>query len=277
MKGRLDNRFRMHVVKTALKRRLFPNTRYVRSEAGVREVYGENYDRETNDFFMHNLQDTFINGKKALYPVVLHKRFLMESFADRLRPFSPSSILELGSGRGYNLMALAVLLPDVKEFQGIELTRSGVETAQRNRKNPSLSILAQMTGFSEREVGERLAGRLIDYREGSIRALPFSDKSYDAVFSNSVIEQIPRDYLQVFEEASRVAKKVGMFSEPFAEAQKGEPIKMMHLRNIDYFCASYTEIEKAGWTIFSYEPALIQKYVFNTGFLTAFPKEDRTR
>jgi len=97
--------------------------------------------------------------------------------------------------------------------------------------------------------------------------LPFSDSSFDAVFSNSVIEQIPKEYPKVFSECFRVARSVGIWSEPFAEAQGLNIFYRLYLKNIDYFRASYKEVLNSGWKFISFVVPDIQKKMFKTGFL----------
>ncbi|OHA20072.1 MAG: hypothetical protein A2836_02545 [Candidatus Taylorbacteria bacterium RIFCSPHIGHO2_01_FULL_45_63] len=268
MKKKSPYKFYYNVLRQALGQALSPNKHKVRSEDFVKAEYAKNYTRETNDDFMHKTYDVFINGTKALYPVIEYKKILLEMFARKLSSFAPKSLLELGSGRGFNILTLALLCPHIHTFRGIELTSEGVAMAKQNFANPPFEILTHLTGLSKEEITKRLSGRDIDFVEGSIRSLPFPSNSFDAVFSNSVIEQIPRDYQIVFSEAARVCRTVGVWSEPFFEAQNHHPFKLLYLRNIDYFRASYKEVEKAPWRIFQFETPAIQKYIFNTGFLT---------
>lgn len=260
-------KFYYHILRTALSYALFPNKKIKRQEMVVKDTYSQNYNVMSNEDFMYR-QERFLTSRRfVIWPVIKHKKFLMESFVQRLKKYNPKSILELGSGRGFNLLSLAVMMPELKVIRGVELTAEGVKTAKANIKNPSLKILSEITGLKEAEVAKRLFGRDIDVVEGSIRKLPFRDNEFDAVFSNSVIEQIPDDYLLVFGEAFRVAGKVGVWSEPFREAQNGNPFKLLYLKNIDYFRASYKEVGKVGWRIDDFSVPTDQKFVFSTGFL----------
>ena len=259
MRGKTN--FYYHVLRTALSRTLYPVKTVKRSERYVSRQYGANYQTETNKEFISSRHKVIVNGKVLLLSVAEHKRFLLTHFADLFKKFNPDSVLELGSGRGFNLLSLAALLPEVKIFKGIELTAEGVAVARENIANPPIDIVSRITGLSEDKVKRRLSGRDITVTEGSIRKLPFPDRSFDLVFSNSVIEQIPKDYLIVFQEAARVARRVGVFSEPFMEAQQNW-LDRLYLKNIDYFRASYKDISQAGWQIVSFEVPDIQKFVF---------------
>jgi len=272
MKDRFSYKFYYHILRRAISQTIRPGRRVKRSESFVKEEYTGNYGTETNYDFMYKRQDVFLDGRKALYPVIEYKKVMMRMFADKLSSFAPDSLLELGSGRGFNILTLAILCPSIRRIRGVELSPKGVLQAKENLKNPPVDILRHLTGLSPEEIRKRLAGRDIDFVEGSIRELPFKDGEFDAIYSNSVIEQIPNDYYKVFAEASRVAAKVGIFSEPFFEAQRYHPFKLLHLKNIDYFRASFWEVEKCGWKVFQYETPNLQKYVFATGMLTAVKK-----
>ena len=269
-------RFYYYTLRTALSHAVFPNKKKTREESSVKEQYSGNYSEETNETFMMKRRSMFLNGKHVPdFPVIEHKKILMKRFADVFTEFKPESLLELGSGRGFNILSLAVLCPDIKKMRGVELSPRGVETARMNFKNPPLALLSQLTSVSKEEVARRLAGRDIDFVEGSITKLPFENKSFDAVFSNSVIEQIPKEYPSVFSEALRVARKVGVWSEPFREAQRHHPMKLLFLKNTDHFRSSFKEVEKVGWRVRDFEISELQKFEFNTGFLTATPSGEK--
>ena len=250
-----------------------PQKQLSRKESFVKKEYEGNYARETNNDFMFKTQHAFLNGALCLYPVIEHKKAYMRMFADKFISHGITSLLELGSGRGFNILSIAVLCPEIKKLRGVELTAGGVATAKANFRNPPVEILRYITGLDEKTIRERLLGRDIDFVEGSITDIPFRDGEFDAVFSNSVIEQIPRDYDVVFREAYRVATKAGFFSEPFHEAQRKNIFKLLHLRNIDYFRAPYEDVKRAGWKVFQFEIPPLQKFVFNTGLLSCVKKD----
>lgn len=262
-------KFYYHIFRGTISRWFFVGKRFVRTESHVKDQYGQNYETETNHNFLFQKKKMLIDGKLAIWPVIEHKKFVLKKLSQKINAFSPESLLELGSGRGFNLLTLAVLLPNLKVIRGVELTPEGVRVAKENIISPPIEILSELIGFDQLEVRRRLLNRDIEVVEGSIRGLPFPDKTFDVVFSNSVIEQIPDDYLRVFRESFRVAIKGGVWSEPFREAQKNNLFKILYLGNIDYFRASYKTVSRAGWQIKDFEVPRIQKFVFNTGFLIA--------
>ncbi len=164
--------------------------------------------------------------------------------ADSLR--THDTVLELGSGVGVNILALSLLCPEVKHWEGIDLTAKGVEISSRNLSHPPVSLLSRMTGLSESEVSTQFDASKITFRQGSILELPYDDNSFDAVFSHEVFEQIPHDYRRGFKEAFRVTKRAGYFLEGFRESDRNL-FQFMHKMNVDYFRASVNELTRAGF------------------------------
>ncbi|OHA27746.1 MAG: hypothetical protein A3C08_03245 [Candidatus Taylorbacteria bacterium RIFCSPHIGHO2_02_FULL_47_18] len=238
--------------------------------AHVRAVYERNYVQESNHMFLHKKRKFYVRGKLLVLPVWEYKRFLLLRFAEIVKHFGAATVLELGSGRGLNLLALAVLVPYLKEACGIELSGEGVRAAEENVERPPFEELQLLTGVSREEIERRIRSVHFQFTEGSIIEPHCAPASVDVVFSNSVIEQLPRDYLNAFREARCAARLGSFFSEPFREAQRN-PFLLMYLRNIDYFRSSYREAEKAGWRVHSFEIPDMQKFDFNTGILVCKP------
>ena len=248
----------------------FFRERAARHSANVRAAYERNYSQESNHVFLHKKRRFYIHKKLTVLPVWAYKRFLLLRFAEIIKHFGAASVLELGSGRGLNLLALAVLAPSIKEARGIELSGEGVHAAEENVKRPPFEELQLLTDVSREEIERRIRSVHFQFTEGSITEPHFASASVDVAFSNSVIEQLPRDYLSTFREARRAARLGSFFSEPFREAQRN-PFLLMYLRNIDYFRSSYREAEKAGWSVYSFEVPALQKFEFNTGILICKP------
>ncbi len=163
-----------------------------------------------------------------------------------------TSVLELGSGNGINILALAVLHPEIKVWRGIDLTPQGIRAATWLLTHPPLAYLKFVTGLDEKVIGERLSNRDIQFQLGNMLTLPHADGSYDLAFTSQSIEQLPRDYLRAFREIRRVTKKYAIFLEEFREVQN--VFNRMHLKNVDYFCASFQELSDAGFRILKFEP-----------------------
>jgi hypothetical protein len=151
---------------------------------------------------------------------------------------------------------------------GVELSPVGTKISRDNFSFPPIEIIKEITGVEDEDyINKRIGSVSFSVREGSITEIPFPDNSFEAVFSNSVIEQIPREYMRAFSESFRVSKKIGVWSEPFVEAQGWNIFYRLYLRNIDYFSASYKNVLKCGWRFLSFTVPNMQKSLFNTGFL----------
>lgn len=120
-------------------------------------------------------------------------------------------ILEVGSGRGDNLVKLLQNNPDYS-FTGIERSPQGVARSREGNKN-------------------------ITFIEGDALKLPFEDNTFDIAFTIQVLEQIPiKQTAKAVLEMALVAK-YGIFIEQFREAQSVADLAW--LRYKDYFRDSY--------------------------------------
>lgn len=260
-------KFFYHIFRGMFSRLMHVRAHARRHPSAVRVAYDDNYTQESNDRFLFKKRHYFVRGVPQTLPVADYKKFLLACFAEIIQHFGAASVLELGSGRGFNLLSLALLVPRLREAHGIELSPEGVRVAEDNVRHPPLRELAYLTGLSEDAVARRIKEVRFSFVCGSITKEIVPPQSVDVVFSNSVIEQVPRDYPQVFRAAFHAARLGGFWSEPFREAQGWNLFYRLYLKNIDYFCASYREVEKAGWRIHSFEVPLLQKFQFNTGIL----------
>ena len=98
------------------------------------------------------------------------------------------TVLDLGSGAGFDAFLAAKKAGDSGKVIGIDMTEAMIEKAQAN---------AQKYGYQNTE-----------FRLGDIEELPVEDNSIDIIISNCVINLAP-DKDKVFSEAYRVLKKGG--------------------------------------------------------------------
>jgi SAM-dependent methyltransferase len=101
------------------------------------------------------------------------------------------TVLDLGSGAGYDLLLAADRVGATGKVIGIDMTDAMIEAARRN---------AARAGHDHVEV-----------RKGLIEALPVADASVDWVISNCVINLSP-DKPRVFAEIARVLRPGGRFA-----------------------------------------------------------------
>lgn len=101
------------------------------------------------------------------------------------------TVVDLGSGAGFDLLIAADKVGASGRVIGIDMTDDMMEVAEKNiRKSGHANV---------------------ELRKGFIEALPLEDSSVDWVISNCVINLSP-DKPQVFKEISRVLKPGGQFS-----------------------------------------------------------------
>lgn len=105
---------------------------------------------------------------------------------ERLRP--GETVLDLGSGAGFDAFLAARAVGASGRVIGVDMTEAMLERAREN---------AQHGGFAN-----------VEFRSGTIEALPVEDESVDVVLSNCVINLSPQKDL-VFREAFRVLRPGG--------------------------------------------------------------------
>jgi len=102
-----------------------------------------------------------------------------------------STVVDLGSGAGLDLLIAARKVGEEGKVIGIDMTEAMIEAARRNL--------------------EQAGAANVEVRKGLIEDLPVEDASVDWVISNCVINLSP-DKEQVFREIARVLKPGGRFS-----------------------------------------------------------------
>lgn len=211
------------------------------------------------------------DGRSVYFRTADSRKFFISYIHHTVASLRPETVLELGSGVGQNLLALAILHPEIKKFVGIELTEAGVRTAKIMLANPPIAELMYLTEKSEEVIRRRLKEASIEFIQGSLLALPFASNSFDFVFSCLVFEQIPTEYMKGFREAHRITNTHALFLEEFREAQN--IFQKMHLRNVDYFRARYTEILTTGFDLLRFEPLSLDTVIFAIGGLLCQKKK----
>lgn len=214
--------------------------------------------------FLYKPRPAFYHGDAAVIRGLDLQKQAIHEISEMIRAFRPVSVLELGAGNGINLLALAALHPEIKTWTGIDITESGPEAAGQMYRSPPLEELTYMIGLDQAEISQRIPYAVIDIRVGDMRTLPFADASFDFVFSHVAFEQLPRDHLVAFREARRICSGHACFIEEFREAQRSF-LQRIHLRNVDYFRASYRVVEEAGFTLLKFVPMPLQNMKLGCG------------
>ena len=240
-----------------------------RDQLFVSRIYDRLYGMSTNDWVKTK------NGSR--YKIELGKEILevngwflksvyVQMLAGLLDQMDCSSVLEVGSGRGDNLAALALENPDYK-FTGFERSPEGV-SAGRN-------LLKDFTNCAEIGEADPWWGkfnfkkspnrRAVDFVQGSALKMPFGDNAFDVAFTVLALEQMPYDYQKVLREMSRVTKKYCIFLEPFREASNLS--NLVNLSRRDYFRFSYKNFGRFGLEPVYFSSDHPQKLKYRTGLL----------
>ena len=129
---------------------------------------------------------------------------------------NPTTVLEVGSGMGVNLLILANRFPTIR-FTGVEPTENGHATAEQVKTWDALPDIAK--NFSPLPLGSETAHNEIQFLRASAAALPFAKDAFDLTFTVQALEQMEAIRHQALSEIARVSKHTAMF-EPFADFNK---------------------------------------------------------
>jgi ubiquinone/menaquinone biosynthesis C-methylase UbiE len=174
-----------------------------------------------------------VGGTPLMHGVLIGK------ILERLRP---RTVLEVGSGYGANLFALAAAFPDVK-FTGVELTPSGVAKAQSIVAEPSLPEAARR--YSALPVRDETAYRRIEFVQGNAAKLPFADNQFDLVFLRQALEQMESVREAAMREIARVARHHVLLIEMLADFNQ-DPHRRTYIRATDLITLGTADLPRFG-------------------------------
>lgn len=222
----------------------FFGARISRTEEFIKKEYCEVWTKKQQKLYDFSLASTpvEINGRILFQTALEDRRLQLEEFAKIISNTQPKTVLELGAGSGLNLICLALLFPHIK-FTGVELTEEGRGAFESLLANPPIKVIQYLIGSFSGPIPE------VDFHVGNMLSLPYQDKSFDLVYSNMSIEQLPRDYIQAFKEAKRVTRDWCVFNEGFADFQNF--FQKLQRKKLDYFLGNTISLQRLGFKIVS--------------------------
>ena len=117
--------------------------------------------------------------------------------------FKPTSVLEVGSSIGINLLSLAARFPELS-FQGIDLTAHGIDAIKGVVGQKTLPEV--LTAFSPEPLLDLTAHRHIRVQQASAGDRPFDDNSFDLIYTVQALEQMEAIRPAVMAQLQRVSR-----------------------------------------------------------------------
>jgi len=238
-----------------------------RTEEFVINSYEANWNSSNQEWYRRATGKTGTPRREGK-EIIVGKGLLLHSVTAQIlsqifNQLDCKSILDVGSGRGDNTIALAQLNPD-RELFGIELTKNGYERSlqwENDMKKIDMPLVCIGEDVKKIDFGK------IQFIHGNGTAIPLPNKSVDASFTHFVLEQLPYDYPAILCEMRRVTKKYCVFFESFRESLSFAD--KIDLKNRDYFRFSYKNFEKYGLRPVYFTTNILRKTKFGTGLLIA--------
>lgn len=170
----------------------------------------------------------------------LLKNIIVQMLNNVFNQLGCRNILEVGSGRGDNIVSLSLENPSLN-LTGLELTESGLRRSRELVGNPqfatnTVDIIKSAAGSDSGKV---------NFIKGDALKMPFADGFFDIAFTTLVLEQIPYGYPKVLREIRRVTSRYAVFIEAFSEANNLR--SRLHLKKFDYFSSSYSKFKDFGF------------------------------
>lgn len=251
-------------------RRMIHTGRNTAEQAKVREVYDNHWMlAESLEQYVESLngrslaiewqQRGFIASPQILRQV--HILYIMKA----IETLGAKKILEVGCGNGNAILTLAARFPQVS-FSGVELTASGIKIAHAAQAIPELPPgLANNSPLPARDLS---AHQRAELRVGDARALPYSDRSFELVYTRLALEQMEQIREQALSEIFRVADRAVVLVEPWRDYNMSQHARA-YIRRAGYFAGRIKHLEKLGFHVVFETKDIPQKVQFVAGPVVA--------
>lgn len=187
--------------------------------------------------------------------------------ASHIRQTSPTTVLEVGSGSGMLMIALAAIFPE-QQFIGLELTEAGIESATRAMQDKSL-----VTSICDFVFGEDvLHGIVFPIANLSFNRVDMSQSLPEIkaqfLFSSLAFEQMESVFDSAFSNSLELFTERAMFFEPFLEFNS--PLKRRVLKSKKYMYRNFPseKITDNSKVRFLSMPKNLNKTKFSFGIVT---------
>ena len=191
----------------------------------------------------------------------IHMLYVMQAI-DTLQP---KRVLEVGCGNGNVILSLSALYPDI-EFCGADLTPTGIETARAAQRLDTLpESIARDFPQALRDPG---AHRRVELHVSDARNLPFTDRSFDLVYTRLALEQMEMIREKALAEIARVTGMAFVLIEPWFDFNRKDPGRT-YVRRQGYFTGKSAAVRKLGFEPILATADLPQKVQFSAGPVVA--------
>jgi SAM-dependent methyltransferase len=247
-------------------KRLLRRGRNAREQTEVQSGYETHWTlAPTVEKYIADLNDRVIavewrNKGFLVAPQVLrqvHMLYLMRA----IEVLKPRRVLEVGCGNGNIVLTLAARFPNIR-FSGVELTSNGVAVAK------AVQALAELPSSFVDSAPEPLldvtAHRTAELQVGDASALPFSDNSFDLIYTRLALEQMEQIREKALKEIARVSSHAVVLIEPWKDYNLRSPGRD-YIRRMGYFAARIADMKKFGFKVIMSTGEIPQKVQFNAG------------
>jgi SAM-dependent methyltransferase len=181
-----------------------------------------------------------------------------------LERLAPHTVLEVGSGNGFNLLSLSMQFPEVR-FLGVELTHGGARAAMAAVRDPRGRTGPLLAPLAFRPVGRPPT---VHVSQGSAVTLPLPDRSVDVSLTVVALEQMRPIQETALRELARVTRHAVVMIEPFAEWNHGG-LQRRYIDRLNYFNASLRDLPSLGLHLTVVSADLPNKMLMHVGLVIA--------